>query len=163
MKRIGTGGDAVLGPKAEKAKKQLELDVERKKRRVPFRIAPELKKEMTIQMVGEGYNTRQKSIWISGTINEFLADSSWPNIGGVQTYPWKRIVLEEVTQVRNEGMKPDVFLADMDTWILLWRAAIDVAIYGSELSGENEEPVYEEVSAASVVRAAIAWKLTQGS
>jgi len=159
MKKIGTGESVVLGQKEAKPKKQLELEVEKKKRRVPFRIAPDLKKEMTIQMVNEGYNTRQKSIWISKAIQDFLSDANWPNVDGIQTHPWKRIVLEQVTQVRNEDMKPETFLADMDTWIQVWRAAIDVAIYGSELEGENEEPVYEEISTAAVVRAAIAWKL----
>ena len=61
------------------------------------------------------------------------------------------------TELQRERMLKDAINLTDEMRVRLWRAAIDAVLYGAEL----EEPVYLEISIASVIRAAVMWKLGQ--
>ena len=137
----------------EKIRKQDRLS----KKRTTFRLSSPAKQEMTVQIAQGGYGMRGKSKWLADTVDEFLDPSTWrldvANIGPINS--WKRIVLD--TEMLKEKLVIDAVNLDEGIRIKLWRSAIDAAIYGSELN----EPVYLDISTASVIRAAIMWKISK--
>lgn len=113
--------------------------------RTSITITPAVKKALTIRTVEDGYGMRGKSRWIADAAEAFLANPYW-----------KPGVLE-VQGVREKTVTDSITLR-METWVKLWRAAIEVALYGAE----QDPPEYHEISVSLIVRAAIVWRLGQG-
>lgn len=104
-------------------------------------------------MAASGYGLREKSAWVRDAVDEFLADATWQS-RQLSSDAWKRLVVDtECVRVSNHVVEQVQIPSDLH--IRLWRASIDAAIWGSE----QEDPVYLEISIASVLRAAIVWKL----
>ncbi len=123
--------------------------------RTTFRLSKAAKHAMDIRVIQDGYGLRGKSRWIMDAANEFLDTKTWARPGLENPQIWKRIVLD--TEFQREPMLKDAINITNEMRVRLWRAAIDAVLYGAEL----EEPVYLEVSIASVIRAAVMWKLGQ--
>jgi hypothetical protein len=123
--------------------------------RTTFRLSPAAKYAMDIRVAQDGYGLRGKSRWIMDAVNEFLNSKTWVKSGIANPHIWKRIVID--TELQRETMVKDAINLTDEMRIHLWRAAIDAALYGAE----SEEPVYLEISIASVIRAAVMWKLSQ--
>ena len=134
----------------------IEKEEKTTKVRTTFRLSKEAKKQMTIQIAQEGYGMRGKSKWVSETLLEFIDSKTW-NLNIKQNEPinsWMRIVID--TELLREKLVVDAVNLEESIRIKLWKSAIDVAIYGSEL----DEPEYLDISSASVIRAAIMWKIS---
>lgn len=128
------------------------------KNRRTFRLSTEAKRQMAIRVAEDSYGLRGKSKWVTDTLYEFLNPDTWKLNGLNQEEPvqsWKRIVID--TELLKEQLVVDAVNLEEDVRVLLWRSAIDAAIYGSEM----QEPVYLDISSASVIRAAVMWKLAE--
>lgn len=112
--------------------------------RMAYRLSKVAKQALEVRMTQEGYGLRGKSRWTQEAIEAFTAQT--PGI-------WQRIVID--TEQYSEPLSPDAVNLTDELRVKLWRASIDAALYGSEL----DEPVYLEISIASVIRAAIMWRL----
>jgi hypothetical protein len=123
--------------------------------RTTFRLSKAAKHAMDIRVAQDGYGLRGKSRWIMDAVNEFLDPKTWGRPGLENPRIWKRIVLD--TELQRERMLKDAINLTDEMRVRLWRAAIDAVLYGAEI----EEPVYLEISIASVIRAAVMWKLGQ--
>ena len=135
--------------------KKINKEDKKIKNRTTFRLSAEAKRLMSIRIMEDGYGMRGKSIWVTETLHEFLDPKTWelkvnqdPPLGS-----WKRIVID--TELLREKLVVDAVNLTDDVRCSLWKSAIDVAIYGSEM----DEPEYLDISSASVIRAAIMWKL----
>jgi hypothetical protein len=123
--------------------------------RFSFRVSSEIKKAITIRAIEENYGSRGKSRWVIDAVREFLDPATWAGKGtpGERERIWKRIVVD--TELHKERLTTDVVNLPDDVRTMLWRAAIEAALYGAE----QDDPVYLEVSISSVIRAAVMWKL----
>lgn len=126
------------------------------KNRTTFRLSAEAKRQMSIRIMEEGYGMRGKSNWVSDTLIAFIDPETWVlNVkNDAPIEGWKRIVID--TELLKEKLVVDAVNLTDDVRRILWRSAIEAAIYGSEM----DEPEYLDISSASVIRAAIMWRLS---
>lgn len=128
--------------------------------RTSFRVSKRVKHAVSVRVVADGYGMRGKSRWITVAINEFLNPSVWQKFqvsASEGAAPWKRIIIDNEMIMKDASTIPEAVHIEKELWVRLWRAALDAVIYGSEL----DAPVYLELSVASVIRAAIMWKLEE--
>lgn len=137
--------------------KSIDSEEKNIKTRTTFRLSKEAKRQMNIQIVQDGYGMRGKSQWVTETILEFIDSKTWTlNVQEAEPInSWKRIVID--TELLREKLVVDAVNLEDSTRIHLWRSTIDVAIYGSEM----DDPEYLDISSASIIRAAIMWKLSK--
>lgn len=121
--------------------------------RSTYGISINAKQAVNMTVVREGYGLRGKSRWITDAINEFLSNETWGGLTQEKGGIWKRIVVD--TETHKEPLTKDAINIDEEIRIKLWHASIEAALYGAEL----DEPIYLEISASSIIRAAIMWKL----
>jgi hypothetical protein len=123
--------------------------------RTTIRLSKQEKQAMDMRVIQDGYGMRGKSRWIMNVVSEFLDPETWdiPGLDGSKI--WQRIVVD--TELQREVMVKDAVNIGEEMRKKLWRAAIDSALYGATL----DEPVYLEVTIASVIRAAVMWKIGQ--
>ncbi len=126
------------------------------KNRTTFRLSAEAKRQMSIRIMEDGYGMRGKSNWVSDTLRVFIDPETWmlnvKNDSPIEG--WKRIVID--TEILREKLVVDAVNLTNEIRRILWRSAIEAAIYGSEM----DEPEYLDISSASVIRAAIMWRLS---
>ena len=84
---------------------------------------------------------------------EFLADDTWTQYK-LSVDAWKRLVVDTECVRAAKNVVETVQVPD-DLRVRLWRASIEAALWGAE----QDDPVYLEISVASVLRSAILWKL----
>jgi hypothetical protein len=123
--------------------------------RTTFRIFKYAKKAMDMRVIQDGYGFRGKSRWIMDITNEFIDPKTWDNLSIENTKIWQRIVID--TELQKENMVKDAINISEEMRIQLCKASIEAALYGASL----EEPIYLEITIASIIRAAIMWKIGQ--
>lgn len=121
--------------------------------RTSVRLPAGTRQEMMYAMAVGNYGLRQKSQWVGDVAREFLADETW-TAQRLSTDAWKRLVVDTEC-VRASQHVLEMIQVREDLRVQLWRASIDAALWGAA----QEDPVYLEISVASVLRAAILWKL----
>ena len=112
--------------------------------RMDYRLSKVARHAIELRMAQENYGLRGKSRWIQEAVDSFLA---------LEPGTWQRIIVD-TEQYREPLVREAVNLTD-ERRIKLWRASIDACLYGASL----DDPVYLEISIASVIRAAIMWRL----
>ena len=132
FRRIGKGGDA---------------------HRTSVRLPQGARQEMMREMADRGYGLRDKSRWVADTVREFLSEETW-KAQGLSSNAWKRLVVDTEC-VRAGRPVVETLQVPAELHVDLWQASIDAALWGAN----QEEPVYLEISIASVLRAAILWRL----
>jgi hypothetical protein len=121
--------------------------------RTTVRLPAGTRQEMMQAMASASYGLRQKSDWVCDAAREFLADETWTRLK-LSDDAWKRLVVDTECVRAAKNVVETVQVPD-DLRIRLWRASIDAALWGAE----QDDPVYLEISVASVIRSAILWKL----
>ena len=121
--------------------------------RTTVRLPAGTRQEMMQAMAAENYGLREKSQWVCDAAREFLADETWTR-RKLSTDAWKRLVVDTEC-VRAGKHVVETIQVPGDLRVSLWRASIDAALWGAD----QEDPVYLEISVASVLRAAVLWKL----
>lgn len=129
------------------------------KNRTTFRLSAQAKRQMSIRIMEDGYGMRGKSDWVSDTLKLFINPETWVlDVKGESPIEgWKRIVID--TELLREKLVVDAVNLTEDIRRMLWQSSIDAAIYGSKM----DEPEYLDISSASVIRAAIMWRLSKES
>jgi len=114
---------------------------------VTYRLPEGMKDAMLERIIQDKYGLRGKSRWVSEALEEFLKDRSW-----------KDQVLD-VDMVKNNNDK-DVIYLEPELRELLKDKTLAVYDYARDLnSGRQEHVETLNVSDASVIRAAINWRL----
>lgn len=121
--------------------------------RTTVRLPSGSRQEMMQAMASDGYGLRQKSDWVCDAAREFLSDETWTQ-RKLSGDAWKRLVVDTECVRTSKTVVETVQVPD-DLRVQLWRASIDAALWGAD----QEDPVYLEISVASVLRAAILWQL----
>lgn len=121
--------------------------------RTTVRLPSGTRQEMMQAMAADNYGLRQKSDWVCDAAREFLADDTWTQYK-LSVDAWKRLVVDTECVRAAKNVVETVQVPD-DLRVRLWRASIEAALWGAE----QDDPVYLEISVASVLRSAILWKL----
>lgn len=121
--------------------------------RTSVRLPNGARQEMMRAMAADGYGLREKSRWVGDAVREFLSDDTWAH-RQLSNDAWKRLVVDTEC-VRISKHVTETIQVPSELHVQLWRASIDAALWGAE----QEDPVYLEISIASVLRSAILWKL----
>ena len=143
MRRLGSAqqGD-LLSP----------LDVRKESQdvlRTPFRISPDIKKALTMELVRSGYGIKGKSRWITEAVQLMLDD---PRYTSSNIY-YAQIL--EFAHMRNANAADSVNLP-YPVWVHAWHAMLDAMKYGAALT----PPEYVEVTISDILHIAILNRLS---
>lgn len=128
------------------------LDVPKEKQnaqRTPFRITPELKKVLTLELINSGYGIKGKSRWVTEAIQAMLDDPRYT------TRKIYHAQILEYVHTHNEKSADSVNLP-YPVWVQAWHAMLDTMRYGASLT----PPEYAEVTISSVLHIAILNRLS---
>jgi hypothetical protein len=117
--------------------------------RTPFRIAPELKKALTLQLLDEGYGIKGKSRWVAEAIRAMIEDPRY-----TATNIYKAQILE-FAYFRRVSTADSVNLPG-PVRVQAWHAMLDTMKYGATLT----PPEYAEVTISDVLHIAILSRLS---
>lgn len=121
-----------------------------------YRVSPEIRRAVQMDMAQRGYGLRGRVRWIEEAVNAFLDEDFWNRVGTPNG--WKRVVVDLEMHADPNAEKEYLYLSEPLRRRLM-RAAALAFLYGTE----QEEPLYLEISIASVLRAAIVWRLEHGA
>lgn len=119
-----------------------------------FRLSPQIRRAVQMDMAEQGYSLRGRVRWIDEAVDAFLDEDFWARLGTPNG--WKRVVLDLELHPDADAQKEYIYLSE-SLRNRLMRAAALAFLHGTE----QEEPLYLEISIASVLRAAILWRLEQ--
>lgn len=147
----------------------------RKAAREPVQISvmvpKKVQKNMRVDMTTRGYGLKEKSIWMKDTLDAFLDTEYWRSKRYIPdreedeeaTQPeedpdssWQRIVVDSECMRVMEPVK-EWFKLDPETLDRALAAAIRSAYYGLH----QDPPLILDLSASSVLRTAILWRIGQ--
>ncbi len=114
-----------------------------------FRITPDLKKAMTLELVNSGYGIKGKSRWVTEAVQTMFGD---PRYASTNIY-YAQIL--EFAHTRQTNAADSVNLP-YPAWVRAWHAMLDTMKYGAALPS----PEYEEVTISDVLHIAILNRLS---
>lgn len=114
------------------------------------RMPPEMKRQLSHQVIEDGYGMRGKSRWVSEALEGFLRDRSWPTQ-----------VLDGEMGVGSQDADKDVYAI---TAVLREQLGDALNTLRSHVQNEVMDGTYPkhmapDVSVSAIVRGAIAWRL----
>ena len=143
MRRLGSAQQADLLSPLEVRRESSEV------LRTPFRITPDLKKALTMELVNSGYGIKGKSRWVSEAVQSMLDD---PRYDTSNIY-YAQIL--EFAHTRQANAADSVNLP-YPVWVHAWHAMLDTMKYGAALT----PPEYVEVTISDVLHIAILNRLS---
>lgn len=117
--------------------------------RTPFRITPELKKALTLQLLDSGYGIKGKSRWVAEALQTMIED---PRYAATNIY---KAQILEFTYSRHVNTADSVNLHYL-IWVQAWHTMLDTMKYGATLT----PPEYVEVTISDVLHIAILNRLS---
>lgn len=119
-----------------------------KRKPLSFRLPAQLKQDLALRTLSDGYGMRGKSKWVSEAILEFLKDPSWQS----------QVIDADMADGNDDQ---EVIQVDLEVKEALSQAVLNAEAYWrneikERIRMDREEDV--NVSVAAIVRAAILWR-----
>ena len=117
--------------------------------RTPFRITPELKKALTLELLDAHYGIKGKSRWVTEAMQSMFDDAR---------YASSRIFHAQILEMAHakQASTADSVNLPYPVWVQAWHAMLDTMNYGATLP----PPEYEEVTISDVLHVAILNRLS---